>query len=93
LRGHIEQGEGGEWLIGTLEPLRANILLLHERIRGLEKLLAESRGTGVLRVIPKELGRTERSRCWAKRGERLVFREEVRCLGTRVAPRCLNPRA
>jgi transposase len=56
LRGQIEQQEGGKWLIGMLEPLRASVLLMHERIRELEKLLASSREPGVSRVVPKGFG-------------------------------------
>lgn len=56
LRTQIETREHGRWLAAMLEPLRANILLLHERIRELEKLLADSREAGMLRVVPKGLG-------------------------------------
>lgn len=56
LQAQIELREGGKWLIRMLDPLRANVLLLHGRIRELEKLLATSRDAQALRVVPKGMG-------------------------------------
>lgn len=48
--------EDRAWLVDMLDPMRVSILQLHERIRELEKLLAESREAEAARVVPKGFG-------------------------------------